>query len=166
MTDQLLAEFLAPEPSADPTPEALAVIERALRDFRSEDFAIREQASAAVLRIGLAALPAMRRASEDSDLEVSERALLAVRQIEEAAREAIAARAAALGAPAAARLQARLDEANRAWARLAMDAPRAEREGRQDEMERIASEMESASGRAASIKRLMSMAGLAASERS
>jgi hypothetical protein len=152
--EKLIAAFLAPVPAAEPSAAQRAELERAMAGFSAEKFEDREQASAAVVRLDTAALTALRPATGDKDLEVAKRAEEAVAAIEKRYREGLAAELVKIGESAGPLLKARIDEQQRAWARLAMSVPAAERAGNQAEVERLKAEMAAASARADALKAL------------
>ncbi|HOX08015.1 MAG TPA: hypothetical protein PK280_16575 [Planctomycetota bacterium] len=151
---RLIDAFLGPVPAAEPDAARAEEAARIIRGFCAERFEDREAASAAAARLSPAALTQLRRAAADRDMEVAERAGQAIAAIEKAWRDALAAELARAGPPARELLKARIAEEQRAWARKALEAPAAEREGRETDVARLKAEMAAASSRIEALKTL------------
>jgi hypothetical protein len=79
---KIVEEYLAPVTPAEPTAEQKAAAAKAIADFASQDFETREKASAEVLKLGPAAIAALREAGKSKDAEVAKRAAQALSVIE------------------------------------------------------------------------------------
>jgi len=155
----LVADYLAPVAAAEPTPEAKAAIEKLVKDFGSNDGKTRDEASAAVVKQGCAALGQLRTALASKDLEVAERAKAAVAAIETAARAPKLDELKKLGFVGQNVVRQKWTEANQAAATADRAAADAEKAGKADEAEKSKAEARAARERAAALSALLRQVG-------
>ena len=87
--EKLVADYLTPAFATEPAADQKAAIEKLIKDFGSSEFKTRDEASAAVVKQGPAALGQLREAAKSKDAEVASRSSAAVIAIEQAARTGI-----------------------------------------------------------------------------
>lgn len=155
LAEKFIAEFLAPLPEPKPAPGQQAEIESVLKGFAAEDFQAREAASAAAAGLGTWALAAIRRAAASPDLEVAERARLAVGAIERAAREATTAELRKLAGVSEPLLRSKLEAAKRTWANLALSVSEAERKDDPERAKKLQADIQAADRHVDALKRLL-----------
>jgi hypothetical protein len=78
---KLVTEYLEGKGSAQPSAEERKQIAKLIKDLGSNEFAVREAASAGVLKFGLRALPQLEEARKSTDAEVVQRAGAAIQEI-------------------------------------------------------------------------------------
>jgi hypothetical protein len=88
--DRALLDFLRKQ---IPTPARLARVGELVKQLGDEVFAVREKAEAGLLELGAVALPALRKASKDTDLEVRRRSSRLVWRIQKRAGQPLTAAA-------------------------------------------------------------------------
>ena len=142
--EKLIAELLAPVPAAEPTPEQKVALDKLLKDFASESFQTRQQAAAAAVKLGPAALSALRQATRSKDLEVALLAEQAVAGIEKAAREAAVAELRKLSSVSVELLTRKLELAKRTWANLTLGAAEADRKDDPERARKLRADIDAA----------------------
>jgi hypothetical protein len=157
--EQLVTDYLAPVAAVEPTAEAKATIEKLIKDLGSNDGKVREEASAAVVKHGPAALTQLRAALGSKDLEVAERSKVAVAAIETGARAPKLEEIKKLGFVGQNVVRQKWTEANAAALTAEKAAADAEKAGKADEAEKSKAEAKVQRERAATLSVLLRQAG-------
>jgi hypothetical protein len=155
--ERLVDAYLGPVAEAAPTDEQKTAMEAALAGLASVDFAARETSSARLIKIGPAALGALRGAAGHQDPEVANRAGAAIVEIENAARRAIIDDL--KKNPAALRvISARQTEARTAQFTAMRESDEVRKAGREKEAAAKAAEVVAARAKSAALTALMTAA--------
>jgi hypothetical protein len=134
--EKLVADYLAPVPAAEPAAEQKAAIEKLIKDLASNDFKVREEASANIVKQGPAALGVLREAAKSTDAEVATRAAAAIVAIEKAAHQAQVDDLKKLGTAGSIVINQEVAKARTAWAEANTALQAAEKKGDKDAVEK------------------------------
>ncbi len=157
--DELVSGFLAPVPAPAPPAAAKAEIDKLIADFGSDDPKVREAASAAVVKQGVAALGQLREALASKDAEVADRARTAIGAIEAAVRAPQVEELKKLGTAGQTALRGKWTEANRAALTAEKAAEDADKAGKPEEAEKLRAEAKVQRERAATLSTLLRQVG-------
>ena len=152
--ERLVGEYFkaleAPAPSADEK----ARIEKLVAGLGAEEWAAREEASKALVRIGAPAEPALRQAAKSSDAEIASRAKEALNVIEAASRKPLLEELKKYPQTVWVVVQGRIEKTREAWTRANAAAAEADKAGRKDEAEKLRAEAKALGGRISELDRL------------
>lgn len=150
--DGFIESYLAAQVSPPaPTAEQQAKIDGFIKDWESKEFQTRETASTEIAKIGIPALPSVKKAAESKDAEVAWRAKAAIEKIGDGP-EVEGLRS--LGWPAQKAVTERTARERKAMVEKAGAAGEAEQAGKKDEAEKLRAEAKSAKARAEALDKL------------
>jgi len=150
--DGLIDAYLASQDNPPkPTAEQQAKIDQYIKDWESKEFATREAASAELVKIGIPALPSIRKVLDSKDPEVAWRAKAAVEKIGDGP-EVEGLRG--LGWPAQRAVRERSVKDRKAMTEKASAAGEAEQAGKKEEAEKLRAEAKTLKGRIDALDRL------------
>jgi len=152
--ERLVGEYFkaldVPAPSADEK----ARIEKLVAGLGAEEWAAREEASKALVKIGAPAEPALRQAARSSDAEVASRAKEALNVIEAASRKPTLDELKKYPQTVWVVVQGQIEKTREAWTRANAAAAEADKAGRKDEAEKLRAEARALGGRISELDRL------------
>jgi hypothetical protein len=151
----LVADYLAPVAAVEPAADAKTAIEKLVKDLGSNDVKVREEASAAVVKHGPAALAQLRAVLTSKDLEVAERSKVAVAAIETAARAPKIEEIKKLGVVGQTVVRQKWTEANQAAAAGDKAVADAKAAGKADDVVKFEAEARAGRERAAALFALL-----------
>jgi len=152
--EKLVADCLAPVAAAEPNAEQKPAIEKLIAGLGSKEFREREEASAAVIKQGPAALGALREAAKSKDPEVAGRAATAVGTIELMARQQMVDELKKVPDAARVVLQQQMNDSRAAQGQALQAAGKADAEGNKAEADQLRGEAKTAGERNAAVSGL------------
>ena len=152
--ERLVADYFKALDVPAPSAEEKARIEKLVAGLGAEEWAAREEASKALVKIGAPAESALRQAARSKDAEVASRAREALNVIEAASRKPTLDALRKYPQTVWVVVQGQIEKTREGWTKANAAAAEADKAGRKDEAEKLRAEARALGGRISELDRL------------